>query len=1693
MNRVRVSSLPFGAISVAAQLMCIPGVNGQTMRSTHYDDTSNGWVRFEDQPQFDATVAMTIEAWVYREPNSGRETIVSHHTNFNSGSSYFFGFQDDFLLFKRGGTESAQSTTAVPDFNWTHVAVTYDGTTARFYVDGNSAGSASITNAGVNADRPLTIGARATTVSYPPMTAADTFKGYIDELRIWSLRRTQSQIQNGRFRELRAGTGLVAAFPEGGDREELANLTADSGSGADQAVLGLLPRDLLIPRTNLTPCIGDGTIDFAGAYANAEQLVVYYDSPAPSSDPDAIAYFVHTDTDLYIAVRQIGGTLVSNSWIAVLLDPNGSRDPLAQSTDIQLKARWTAQPEWLIGDGAGAYEVPPTPVLECSGICPATCTTWQHELVSCDGEFAHNCHEFRIPRSRLGASFTEQDVLAIGHFWFDNVTGRDFFGPSDANWNQPATWATVNYSSNAATIPRVRMSGHVYDRSALTAIANHPVYLKNASSGSVYAHTNTLSNGSFSFYDIFVPSGVQLALQIPDCETCRVAAFPPIIGSGTPRPVSVAPYDVIFPACAIGNSPCTYPSVDFHLRPARGTITITGSDTDEGRVQIVLRENPPKNLDATEVTLFGTNFNDSMTVWFREEDGLFFNDVEAEILSLEVDGTSVKVRISAIPDGWPIQSHYNGHWRIYDPAAGGVWQPSAYVAGPAFVLRRVPSIVDYPMAYGFEFENEGDSPTWSEYQAVFGRSAFICLGITYDGDCLGCEVMGPLYLAYYPIYTDILDAGRGGSCVGMSATSLRFFHGSLDANTFDSEVHYPNGLPGNPSPLAPKPARYESQSCGPDRAENLWAQIRKEHGVQFSEEVILEVIDDLAGLGLTEGDPSARLSEVDFYPTGYVLSMSNALGEGHGVVPYRVEQNPSNPNIWWIYVYDNNHADDNTRKVEINTATNNFNYDGGSTTYSGRGLFTLPISLWEESHHRPQFELVLGLVTWLVFGNADMQVTTPQGEWGWDENGNFSNTLQGVVAMPPLTGGTGDRTIPILLPFTLGTPSVQINSEGGSYGWYVGHGGRLFKVEVSGTASGSIDGGSLSYDGEAIRSIGLRPGAARDHLLASVGMTLPGDRQSAVFKWSGLQNPGNAEMEFVAHVDEYGAAYRNGTNTPTKHVLVIDMVDGPSSTAATQVFGPFDVPPGATHITKLENWPATGTLRVEMDLGSNGTIDQSTVVSGRVLPWPPVGEPADKDLNGIDDSFDRRCDMNVDGDVDIPDWTTMFGCVAGPIVPVGGVPCERGDVNFDTFLDMVDILSFQRDFVGPKGNHDCCATGGAGCLNGDVQACVCAGKPSCCNSSWTDQCVAAVELLGCGACLTAHDCCTVGTRGCNNALIEECVCEADPFCCETSWDAQCVDEVSDFQCGACGPTHDCCAIGAPGCSNTAVQDCVCEMLPSCCQFGWDEGCIANVEGLSCGTCPPTHDCCVVGTAGCDDPDVAACVCAANPACCQGSWTSACVSLVNSAGCGLCTGSTHNCCTTGTAGCNNLATEDCVCAYDPYCCTNSWDALCVDLVNDLGCGLCGTEHSCCVGGGPGCADSAIESCVCATNPHCCDTSWDANCIESVEGLGCSDCNFATHSCCQTGSLGCSNSATAACVCERDPYCCSNQWDSICVDEVELFGCGYCGTHSCCATGGPGCWNEAIMQCVCSLDSSCCGSSWDSLCVTEVESFECGTCP
>jgi len=304
------------------------------------------------------------------------------------------------------------------------------------------------------------------------------------------------------------------------------------------------------------------------------------------------------------------------------------------------------------------------------------------------------------------------------------------------------------------------------------------------------------------------------------------------------------------------------------------------------------------------------------------------------------------------------------------------------------------------------------------------------------------------------------------------------------------------------------------------------------------------------------------------------------------------------------------------------------------------------------------------------------------------------------------------------------------------------------------------------------------------------------------------------------------------------------------------------------------------------------------------------------------------------------------------------------------------------------------------------------------------------------------------------------------------------------QCGV----GDCCQPkGTPGCEDQAVRNCVCALDPFCCDVAWDSICVNEAQsdcGLSCSGIEKCGDSLCTAGEDCQTCPQDCGECCGN-AQCQPELGEDCKTCP--ADCGACPHEGSCCMATGSVGCKDPAVEQCVCAMDPFCCNVQWDGICAAEADE--CGSC-TGDCCAAHDLPGCDDEGIEACVCKADPYCCGNSWDSLCAGEVESLGCGSCGGAT-----CGDATCNGAETCATCPDDCGPCCGNgdcevQYGEDC--NTCSTDCGACpGQGSCCVpNSSPGCKDTTVQDCVCGMDPYCCSNQWDPICAGEADL--CGSC-
>jgi hypothetical protein len=181
-------------------------------------NTANSYIAIPNSAELNPTTAITIEAWVYPR-NLDCVTFVGK----NWPSSYWFGScNGQKIRFYPDGGHMVDGNAQIPLNKWTHIAATYDGNTTRLYINGvldfsSNVGSFPLKNS-------------TDSVRIGKDNGGWQYSGYMDNVRIWNVARTQQQIQNTMYIPLQIKNpsgnyaGLVGAW--------LLDWTAEERSGA---------------------------------------------------------------------------------------------------------------------------------------------------------------------------------------------------------------------------------------------------------------------------------------------------------------------------------------------------------------------------------------------------------------------------------------------------------------------------------------------------------------------------------------------------------------------------------------------------------------------------------------------------------------------------------------------------------------------------------------------------------------------------------------------------------------------------------------------------------------------------------------------------------------------------------------------------------------------------------------------------------------------------------------------------------------------------------------------------------------------------------------------------------------------------------------------------------------------------------------------------------------------------------------------------------------------------------------------------------------------------------------------------------------------------------------------------------------------------------------------------------------------
>src|SRR6188472_1929439 len=151
---------------------------------------SSARVRVPDSASLDLTTQATLEAWVYpAATQSGWRAVVQKEPDsyLLSASTHVGALRPGAGVTVGGSVPTIFAPSALPVGVWSHLAMTYDGTQLRMFVNGTQVSSAPLTGPISPTTSPLWIGGNSPYGEY--------FSGRIDEVRVYRSALTQAEIQ----------------------------------------------------------------------------------------------------------------------------------------------------------------------------------------------------------------------------------------------------------------------------------------------------------------------------------------------------------------------------------------------------------------------------------------------------------------------------------------------------------------------------------------------------------------------------------------------------------------------------------------------------------------------------------------------------------------------------------------------------------------------------------------------------------------------------------------------------------------------------------------------------------------------------------------------------------------------------------------------------------------------------------------------------------------------------------------------------------------------------------------------------------------------------------------------------------------------------------------------------------------------------------------------------------------------------------------------------------------------------------------------------------------------------------------------------------------------------------------------------------------------------------------------------------
>jgi hypothetical protein len=309
-NAVPLKLSTFGVLALLAlvAILALPQAAEAQPFRTYLGFTggaTHGYVRVPHSSALNPTGGFTFEAWVRLDTPDGCRSIAGK----NYTQAWWIGICGNTLRSYLKGGGSSHDGGVVPTDTWTHIAVTFDGSNRRHYVNGELTGTFAETGPLTTSTSELRIGSDVSWQFTPD--------GRIEEVRIWNVARSVSQLRaNINVPITTAQAGLVAVYDFQGDYDDIVSTNDGSLQGAGGNLFSITALGACGASTSTTLCLQSRFNVIARFRTGAPGTAEGTAQVVPVANPGSGLFWFFSSDNWEVMVKAINGCGLNNrKWI----------------------------------------------------------------------------------------------------------------------------------------------------------------------------------------------------------------------------------------------------------------------------------------------------------------------------------------------------------------------------------------------------------------------------------------------------------------------------------------------------------------------------------------------------------------------------------------------------------------------------------------------------------------------------------------------------------------------------------------------------------------------------------------------------------------------------------------------------------------------------------------------------------------------------------------------------------------------------------------------------------------------------------------------------------------------------------------------------------------------------------------------------------------------------------------------------------------------------------------------------------------------------------------------------------------------------------------------------------------------------------------------------------------------------------